>query len=67
VVAISAFFPAFFNTAEGVRALDPALDRLGRAYGGTRREWLAQIRLPHCLPCMLTGARWPWGAARWSS
>ena len=57
MVAVSAFFPVFFNTAEGVRALDPALDRVGRAFGCTRREWFTRILLPHTAPWMLTGVQ----------
>jgi ABC-type proline/glycine betaine transport system permease subunit len=55
LVAISGFFPVFFNTSEGVRSLDPALARVGHAYGCTRREQLAYIVLPHTLPFLLTG------------
>lgn len=57
LVAISAFFPLFFNTAEGVRSRDPALDRLARAYAATRGEWFGQVLLPQCLPAALTGSQ----------
>ncbi|MBI2490749.1 MAG: ABC transporter permease [Candidatus Rokubacteria bacterium] len=57
LVAISAFFPVFFNAAEGVRALGASLDRVGRAYGCTRWERLTRILLPHTLPYALTGTR----------
>jgi ABC-type nitrate/sulfonate/bicarbonate transport system permease component len=57
MVAISAFFPVFFNTEEGVRGLDQSLDRVGRAYGCNRWEWFTRILLPHTLPFMLTGTR----------
>jgi NitT/TauT family transport system permease protein len=57
MVAVSAFFPVFFNTAEGVQALDPALDRVGRVFGCTRREWFTRILLPHTAPWMLTGVQ----------
>jgi NitT/TauT family transport system permease protein len=63
MVVISAFFPVFFNTAEGVRALESSLDRVGRAYGCTRREWFTLILLPHTLPFMLTGTRLAVGRA----
>ena len=57
MVAVSAFVPVFFNTVEGVRALDPALDRVGRAFGCTRREWFTRILLPHTAPWVLTGVQ----------
>jgi ABC-type nitrate/sulfonate/bicarbonate transport system permease component len=63
MVVISAFFPVFFNTAEGVRALEGSLDRVGRAYGCTRREWFTLILLPHTLPFILTGTRLAVGRA----
>jgi ABC-type nitrate/sulfonate/bicarbonate transport system permease component len=57
MVAVSAFFPVFFNTVEGVRTLDPSLDRVGRVFGCTRWEWFIQIVVPHALPSILTGMR----------
>jgi ABC-type nitrate/sulfonate/bicarbonate transport system permease component len=63
LVLISAFFPVFFNTAEGVRARDAGLDRVARAYGCTRREWFTSILLPHTLPFLLTGTRLALGRA----
>lgn len=63
LVLISAFFPVFFNTAEGVRARDPSLDRLASVYGCTRWEWFTSILLPHTLPFVLTGTRLALGRA----
>jgi ABC-type nitrate/sulfonate/bicarbonate transport system permease component len=63
LVLISAFFPVFFNTVEGVRTRDPSLDRVARAYGCRRREWFASILLPHTLPFLLTGTRLALGRA----
>jgi NitT/TauT family transport system permease protein len=63
LVVISAFFPVFFNMAEGVRARDASLDRVARAYGCTRREWLTSILLPNTLPFLLTGTRLALGRA----
>ncbi len=63
LVLISAFFPVFFNTAEGVRARDPSLDRVARAYGCSRWEWFTSVLLPHTLPFLLTGTRLALGRA----
>jgi len=63
LVLISAFFPVFFNTAEGIRARDPSLDRVARVYGCSRREWFTSILLPHALPFLLTGTRLALGRA----
>ena len=63
LVLISAFFPVFFNTAEGVRARDPSLDRVARAYGCSRWEWFTSILLPHTVPFLLTGTRLALGRA----
>jgi NitT/TauT family transport system permease protein len=57
IVAVSAFFPVFFNTVEGVRTLDPSLDRVGRVFGCSRWEWLSRIVVPSALPSILTGVR----------
>jgi ABC-type nitrate/sulfonate/bicarbonate transport system permease component len=57
IVAISAFFPVFFNTVEGVRTLEPSLDRVGRVFGCTHWEWFTQILMPHTLPSIFTGTR----------
>ncbi|HXJ79089.1 MAG TPA: ABC transporter permease [Candidatus Methylomirabilis sp.] len=63
LVTISAFFPVFFNTAEGVRGRDASLDRVARVYGCNRREWFTSILLPHTLPYLLTGTRLALGRA----
>lgn len=57
LVVLSAFFPVFFNAAEGVQAVDPALKRVGDAFGCNGWERFTQIVLPSALPHILTGVR----------
>lgn len=57
MVALSAFFPIFFNTVEGVHGLDPSLDRAGRVFGCTPWERVRLIVLPAALPHIFIGMR----------
>ena len=57
MVAISAFFPIFFNAVEGVRGVDPSLDRAGRVFGCTPWERVRLIVLPAALPHIFIGMR----------
>lgn len=57
MVAVSAFFPIFFNTVEGVHGVDPSLDRAGRVFGCTPWERVRLIVLPAALPHIFIGLR----------
>jgi NitT/TauT family transport system permease protein len=60
VVALStalAALPIAVNTHAGVRAVDPALLRVVRAYGGRRRDEVVKVLLPAALPLVLAGLR----------
>lgn len=59
-VAISflvAVFPVIINTALGLKSLDPAMVRLGRAMGANRSRLFLKIRLPAALPTIFAGLK----------
>jgi NitT/TauT family transport system permease protein len=60
VVALAAglaALPIAVNTHAAVRATDPTLLRVVRAFGGRRRDELVKVLLPAALPLVLAGLR----------
>ncbi|MGP1674076.1 MAG: ABC transporter permease, partial [Candidatus Limnocylindrales bacterium] len=56
-VVLFAIFPLIINTQAGVRAVDPTLTEMGRAFGATRMQMFREIRLPMAYPHLQAGLR----------
>jgi sulfonate transport system permease protein len=61
LVALGVFFPIYVNTMHGVRAVDPQLTEMGRAYGMSRVELIRRIVLPGAMPSIFVGLRYGLG------
>ncbi len=57
VLFLFAFFPMAINTYQGVKAVDPKLLEVGRAFRCSERQLWANIVLPAALPFIVTGLR----------
>jgi NitT/TauT family transport system permease protein len=57
LAVVLATLPIAVNTQAGVRAVDPALVRAVRAFGGRRRDEVVKVVLPAALPLVLAGLR----------
>ena len=57
LVALSAFFPTYITTSDGVRGIDPRLLDVVRSVGGGRAMRLRRVVLPAAVPSMLSGLR----------
>jgi NitT/TauT family transport system permease protein len=57
ILFIFAFFPMVINTYQGVKAVDPKLLEVGRAFRCSERQLWGNIVLPAALPFIVTGIR----------
>jgi sulfonate transport system permease protein len=57
ILFIFAFFPMVINTYQGVKAVDPKLLEVGRAFRCSERQLWGNIVLPAALPFVVTGIR----------
>jgi sulfonate transport system permease protein len=57
ILFLFAFFPMVINTYQGVKAVDPKLLEVGRAFRSSERQLWANIVLPGALPFIVTGIR----------
>jgi sulfonate transport system permease protein len=57
VLFLFAFFPMAINTFQGVKAVDPKLIEVGRAFRCSERQLWVNIVLPAALPFIVTGLR----------
>jgi NitT/TauT family transport system permease protein len=57
ILFLFAFFPMVINTYQGVKAVDPKLLEVGRAFRCNERQLWANIVLPGSLPFIVTGIR----------
>jgi len=57
ILFLFAFFPMAINTYQGVKAVDPKLIEVGRAFRCSERQLWANIVLPAALPFIVTGLR----------
>jgi sulfonate transport system permease protein len=57
ILFLFAFFPMVINTYQGVKAVDPKLLEVGRAFRCSERQLWANIVLPAALPFVVTGIR----------
>ena len=57
ILFMFAFFPMVINTYQGVKAVDPKLVEVGRAFRCSERQLWANIVLPAALPFIVTGLR----------
>lgn len=53
--ALAAFFPLAYNTATGVRSIDPKLLMVARSMGASPSRVLLRVCLPGAAPSILTG------------
>jgi sulfonate transport system permease protein len=61
LVALGVFFPVYVNTLHGVRAVDPQLIEMARAYGFGRWRLFRRVILPGALPSIFVGLRFALG------
>ncbi|HYU18687.1 MAG TPA: ABC transporter permease [Chloroflexota bacterium] len=57
ILFLFAFFPLVINTYQGVKAVDPKLLEVGRAFRCSERQLWFNIVLPAVLPFIVTGLR----------
>jgi ABC-type nitrate/sulfonate/bicarbonate transport system permease component len=57
ILFLFAFFPMAINTYQGVKAVDPKLIEVGRAFRCSERQLWANIVVPAALPFIVTGLR----------
>jgi NitT/TauT family transport system permease protein len=57
ILFLFAFFPMVINTYQGVKAVDPKLIEVGRAFRCSERQLWGNIVLPASLPFIVTGLR----------
>lgn len=57
ILFLFAFFPMVINTYQGVKAVDPKLLEVGRAFRCNERQLWGNIVLPGALPFIVTGIR----------
>jgi len=57
IIFLLSVFPFVFNTAAGVRVIDPLLINVVRAMGGTERDLYLKVLFPGVLPYVVAGAR----------
>jgi sulfonate transport system permease protein len=57
ILFMFAFFPMVINTYQGVKAVDPKLLEVGRAFRCSERQLWANIVIPASLPFIVTGLR----------
>ncbi|AMN39412.1 ABC transporter permease [Rhodoplanes sp. Z2-YC6860] len=57
ILFLFGFFPMVINTYQGVKAVDPKLLEVGRAFRCSERQLWSNIVLPGALPFIVTGIR----------
>jgi ABC-type nitrate/sulfonate/bicarbonate transport system permease component len=63
VVFISVFFPMYYNTEAGVRAINPLLIEAGYCFGARRLRLMTRVILPGTMPFVVSGLRIGVGSA----
>lgn len=56
-IAYAAFFPIFTTTVEGIRSVDPVLQRAALALGTSRWQLFRFVIMPASMPGIITGLR----------
>ena len=57
IIFLLSVFPFIFNTAAGVRAVDPLLINVVRSLGGSERDLYGKVILPSVLPYVIAASR----------
>ena len=57
VVALISFFPITVNMVDGLRAIDPDMQRLMKTMGASKWQEFVKIRLPTSLPYLFSGLK----------
>lgn len=63
IVFICSFFPLLYNTAAGIRGVDPRYIKAARVLGASNTQVLWQVALPLALPSIFTGLKLESGMA----
>lgn len=63
IITIGAFFPACYNTAVGIRAVDPRMIEAAHILGASERRILFEVVLPNATPHLFAGLRLSSGMA----
>lgn len=63
IIFICSFFPVCYNTAAGVRNVDPGFVKAARTLGASERRILFRVILPLAVPSIFTGLRLESGMA----
>ncbi|HOW76328.1 MAG TPA: aliphatic sulfonate ABC transporter permease SsuC [Candidatus Competibacteraceae bacterium] len=61
LIALGVFFPVYINTFHGIRAVNPGLIEMSRAYGLSGWRLYREVILPGALPSILVGVRFSLG------
>ena len=57
VVALISFFPIVVNMVDGMKSVDPDLERLTRTMGATKWQHFLKIKIPTSMPFLFSGLR----------
>lgn len=57
MVAVVVFFPITMSTADGLRSVDPELQRFVRSLGASEWEMFRKVKFPSALPTLFTGIK----------
>jgi sulfonate transport system permease protein len=58
IIALTVFFPVFFNTLQGISQVSPDYIEVARIYGFSRWQLFRRVLLPAALPTIFTGIRY---------
>lgn len=57
IISIGVFFPLCYNTAAGIRSVDPKMIRAAHILGASEKRILFQVILPNAAPQIFTGLK----------
>ncbi len=57
VVALISFFPIVVNTVDGMKSIDPDMERLFRTMGATKWQIFLKVQVPTSMPYLFSGLR----------
>lgn len=63
IITVGTFFPACYNTAAGIRNVDPMMITAAHILGASRKRILLQVILPNAAPQLFAGLRLSSGMA----
>lgn len=63
IIAITSLWSTLINTAFGVSSIPQDFKNVGKAFGFSRRKYIAKVLIPYALPHIITGLRLSIGIA----